>query len=57
MGNYRFDDDTAIQIVLAMGEFRTLLVTLRLSPAARAGARVSCDDFGAGVWDFDPKPE
>jgi hypothetical protein len=25
--------------------------------AARAGARESCADFRAGVWDFDPKPE
>jgi hypothetical protein len=26
-------------------------------PAARAGARESCADFQAGVWDFNPKPE
>ena len=25
--------------------------------AARAGARESCADFRAGVWDFNPKPE
>jgi hypothetical protein len=29
----------------------------RLPPAARAGARESCADFRAGVWDFNPKPE
>ena len=32
------------------------LATLRM-PAARAGARESCADFRAGVWDFNPKPE
>jgi hypothetical protein len=26
-------------------------------PAARAGARESCADFRAGVWDINPKPE
>jgi alcohol dehydrogenase (cytochrome c)/quinohemoprotein ethanol dehydrogenase len=26
-------------------------------PHARAGARESCADFRAGVWDFNPKPE
>jgi len=25
--------------------------------AARAGARESCADFRAGVWNFNPKPE
>jgi hypothetical protein len=28
-----------------------------LAPAARAGARESCADFRAGVWNFNPKPE
>jgi len=30
---------------------------LVLHPAARAGARESCADFRASVWDFNPKPE
>ena len=51
--------DEALALACETGEHWSdaLYMSAHLHPAARAGARESCADFRAGVWNFNQKPE